>query len=95
MAKQYQPKLQYTLKEIPIKHIKVWREAQARKLDRDKIAELAKSIKVNGLLNPPMVQKISKNEYWLMSGQRRLAAMKRLRAKTISVHIVTKILRCL
>ncbi len=78
------------LREIPIKYIKVWKEAQARKMDRDGIVDLAKSIKNDGLLNPPMVQKVSKNEYLLMSGQRRLAAMKRLRAKTIPAHVITK-----
>ena len=66
------------MKEIPIKQIKVWKEAQARKLDREGISELAKSIKNKGLQNPPMVQKEGKNSYLLMSGQRRLAALKRL-----------------
>ncbi len=90
MAKRYTPKISYVLRNIPIKYIKVWNKAQARKLDRDGITELAKSIKHDGLLNPPLVQKIVKNQYYLMSGQRRLAAMKRLHAKTIPVHCITK-----
>ncbi len=90
VAKKFKPKISYTMREIPIKYIKVWAQAQARKLDRDKIAELAKSIRHDGLLNPPMVQKSGKNQYLLMSGQRRLAAMKRLRAKTILVHVIMK-----
>ena len=77
------------LREIPIKQIKVWKDAQARKLDRDGIADLARSIKNEGLQNPPMVQKESKNSYLLMSGQRRLAALKRLRAKKIPVLLLT------
>ena len=89
MARQYKPIISYRLKEIPIKQIKIWREAQARKLDREGIAELAKSIKNEGLLNPPLVQKEGK-DYLLMSGQRRLAAMKRLGAKKIPVHLLTK-----
>ncbi|MDH3617710.1 MAG: ParB/RepB/Spo0J family partition protein [Nitrosopumilus sp.] len=89
MAGRYKPIISYRLKEIPIKQIKVWREAQARKLDREGIAELAKSIKNEGLLNPPLVQKEGK-DYLLMSGQRRLAAMKRLGAKKIPVHLLTK-----
>jgi len=68
----------------------VWKEAQSRKLDREGISELAKSIKNEGLLNPPLVQKQDKNTYLLMSGQRRLAAMKRLGAKKIPVHLLTK-----
>ena len=90
MVKRYVPKLSYVLREIPIKQVKVWNKAQARRLDREGITELAKSIKHDGLLNPPMVQKSGKKEYMLMSGQRRLAAMKRLRAKTISCHVITK-----
>ncbi len=89
MAKRYNSPITYRLKEIPIKYIKVWRDAQARKLDRQGIAELARSIKNEGLQNPPMVQKESKNSYLLMSGQRRLAALKRLGAKKIPVLLLT------
>ncbi len=67
----------------------MWRDAQARKLDRDGIAELAKSIKNDGLQNPPMVQSNGKNSYLLMSGQRRLVALKRLGAKKIPVLLLT------
>ena len=76
MVRRYQSPISYRLREIPIKQIKIWKDAQARKLDRDGIAELARSIKNEGLQNLPMVQKESKNSYLLMSGQRRLAALK-------------------
>ena len=90
MAKHYQSPITYHLREIPIKQIKVWKDAQARKLDREGIAELARSIKTEGLQNPPMVQKESKNSYLLMSGQRRLAALKRLGAKKVPVLLLTQ-----
>ena len=90
MTKRYQSPITYRLREIPVKQIKVWKDAQARKLDRAGIAELARSIKHEGLQNPPMVQKESKNSYLLMSGQRRLAALKRLRAKKIPVLLLTQ-----
>lgn len=90
MAKRYRSPITYRLREIPIKQIKVWKDAQARKLDREGIAELARSIKNEGLQNPPMVQKESKNSYLLMSGQRRLAALKRLGAKKIPVLLLTQ-----
>ena len=89
MARRYQSPITYRLREIPVKQIKVWKDAQARKLDREGIAELARSIKNEGLQNPPMVQKESKDSYLLMSGQRRLAALKRLRAKKIPVLLLT------
>lgn len=89
-SRRYAPRVSYRLKEIPIKQIQVWKDAQARNLDREKISELSRSIKSEGLLNPPLVQKESGKTYLLMSGQRRLAAMKRLGAKKIPVHVLTK-----
>ena len=88
--KKLEAQLLYRLKEIPIKQIKVWKEAQARVLDREGIAELARSIKTEGLQNPPMLQKEGKDSYLLMSGQRRLAALKRLRVKKIPALVLTK-----
>ena len=88
--RRYRPPISYHLREIPVKQIKVWKDAQARRLDREGIAELARSIKNEGLQNPPMVQKESKNSYLLMSGQRRLAALKRLGAKKIPVLLLTQ-----
>ena len=90
LAKRYHSPITYRLREIPIKQIKTWKDAQARKLDREGIAELARSIKNEGLQNPPMVQKESKNSYLLLSGQRRLAALKRLGAKKIPVLLLTQ-----
>ena len=34
MAKRYRPAISYRLREIPLKSVKVWKDAQARKLDR-------------------------------------------------------------
>ena len=90
MVRRYKPPINYRLREIPIKQIKVWKDAQARKLDREGISELARSIKNEGLQNPPMVQKESRNSYLLMSGQRRLAALKRIGAKKIPVLLLTQ-----
>lgn len=90
MARRYNSPISYRLREIPVKQIKVWKDAQARTLDREGIVELAKSIKNEGLQNPPMVQKESKDSYLLMSGQRRLAALKRLGAKKIPVLLLTQ-----
>ena len=90
MVKRYNSPISYHLREIPVKQIKIWKDVQARKLDREGITELARSIKNEGLQNPPMVQKESKNSYLLMSGQRRLAALKRLGAKKIPVLLLTQ-----
>lgn len=74
---------------VPIGKIHVWNEAQARSLDRDGIRELARSIKTEGLQNPPLVQK-NGHGFLLMSGQRRLAALRLLRARRIPVLVLRK-----
>lgn len=90
VVKHYRSPIAYRLREISVDQIKVWKDAQARKLDLEGIAELARSIKNEGLQNPPMVQKESKNSYLLMSGQRRFAALKKLGAKKIPVLVLTQ-----
>ena len=86
--RRFKSPISYRLREIPVRQIKVWKDAQARGLDRKGITELARSIRNEGLQNPPMVQKQGR-EYLLMSGQRRLAALKRLRAKKIPALVLT------
>lgn len=94
MQKIKENPISYLLKEVPIDTITVWEEAQARKLDDTDIDSLAKSIAEEGLQNPPMVQRDGNNSYLLMSGQRRLEALKRLGAKTIPVLILSKNSSC-
>ncbi len=85
----------YSLKEVPVDTITVWDEVQSRKLDSTDIDSLARSIKEEGLQNPPMVQRGGgANSYLLMAGQRRLAALKRLGSKTIPVLILSKNSSC-
>ncbi len=85
--------ISYTLKEVPIKSVTIWEEAQARTLDTTDIDSLAKSIAVEGLQNPPMVQK-NGNNYLLMAGQRRLEAFKKLGYTTIPVLVLSKNSSC-
>jgi ParB family chromosome partitioning protein len=80
--------ISYKIKDIPINDITVWTEAQARDLDKSGIKELAESIRSEGLQNPPLVQKNGPKSYLLMAGQRRLAALKLLNAKTIPALII-------
>lgn len=49
--------------------------------------ELKQSIKINGILNPVVVRKIENNKYEMISGHRRLLAMKQLGNKTIPAII--------
>ena len=90
MARRFRSPIEYRLRHVPVKSIVVWKDAQARKLDREGVAELAKSIRAEGLQNPPLVQREGRGTYKLMAGQRRLAALKRLRAKKIPVLVITR-----
>lgn len=90
MVKRYKPKIKQVFREIPLKYIKVWKEAQARTLDRPRVREIAKSIKSEGLQNPPLVQKNTKNEYLLISGHHRYAALKSLGAKKAKFLVLTR-----
>ncbi len=94
MQKIKENPISYSLQEVPIDAITVWKEAQARPLDDTDIDSLAKSIAQEGLQNPPMVQRNGNNSYLLMSGQRRLVALKRLGSKTIPVLILSKNSSC-
>ena len=86
--KRYKPAISYKVKDVPIKSVQIWEDAEARELDVTGIRELANSIQSEGLQNPPLVQKAGNNMYKLLSGQRRLEALKRIGAKTIPVLVL-------
>ena len=55
--------------------------------DKEKLEELMISIKNIGLIQPITVKKLSKNEFQLISGERRLRAFKRLKINQIPCYI--------
>jgi len=73
---------------VPISKVAVWDKVEARSLNLDGIEELSKSIKEEGLQNPPVVQKNKDGTFELISGQRRLEALKRIGANSIPVLVV-------
>jgi len=79
--------MKYQLKNIPVGAIDIWHEAQARSLDSEGVDELAESIRSDGLQNPPLVQE-EKDRYTLISGQRRLAACKKLKMRNIPALVL-------
>ncbi len=90
MVKKYEARIRQVLREIPLAHVAVWKEAQARKLDRSRVKDIAKSIRSEGLQNPPVLQKHSKDRYLLISGHHRLAALRSLGAKKAKFLVITK-----
>ena len=55
--------------------------------EKEKIYELAESIKELGIIQPITVRKLGYNKYQLISGERRLRASKELNLKTIPSYI--------
>ena len=80
--------MKYKLEDISTSKIQVWDDAQARKLDKQDVAALARSIDVDGLQSPPLLQKQDDGQYMLITGQRRLAAMRMLGKKTIPALVL-------
>lgn len=60
--------------DIPIVRIKPCRVQSRKIFSAQEIKELAQSIKMNGILQPLTVRKISSGEYELIAGERRLRA---------------------
>lgn len=55
--------------------------------DADQLAELSKSIKISGLIQPITVRSIGGNKYQLISGERRLRASKLAGLKAIPAYV--------
>jgi len=62
--------------EIPLEYISVNPFQPRTDFDPEALEELSNSIKVHGLIQPITVRRLSKNEFQLISGERRLRASK-------------------
>ena len=60
--------------DIPIVRIRPCRTQCRKDYSAQEMKELAQSIKVNGIIQPLTVRKVSREEYELISGERRLRA---------------------
>lgn len=79
--------------ELPIENISPYidefGEAQPFDIDEEDLNRLVMSIAANGQLEPIKVKQIgSSNQYVVLSGHRRLEAMKKLRKRTIKADVV-------
>lgn len=75
------------IREISIESIKRAQFQTREIFEEQAIAELADSIKEVGLLQPPVVQEISKDLYELIAGERRLTALRLLGHTTVRVLV--------
>ncbi|HZY78358.1 MAG TPA: ParB/RepB/Spo0J family partition protein [Cyclobacteriaceae bacterium] len=65
-----------SLNEIPLSEIEVNPFQPRQHFDQDMLKELAASIKVHGIIQPITVRRLSRNQYQLISGERRFQASK-------------------
>ena len=68
---------QRTVKEIDLNKIKAGRFQPRSNFDDEKLEELTKSIKNQGVLSPILVRELGLNEYEVIAGERRLRASKK------------------
>ena len=76
-----------TTNEIAIEDIQINPFQPRINFEKEKIFELAESIKELGIIQPITVRKLGYNKYQLISGERRLKASKELNLKTIPCYI--------
>ena len=74
---------QRSIKEVNVKKIKPGRFQPRSNFDNQKLDELTKSIKKQGVLSPILVREFGLNEYEVIAGERRLRASKMAGLETI------------
>ena len=74
---------QRSIKEVSVKKIKPGRFQPRSNFDNQKLDELTKSIKKQGVLSPILVREFGFNEYEVIAGERRLRASKMAGLETI------------
>ena len=75
------------INEIPLSEIEVNPFQPRQQFDKEALNELASSIKVHGIIQPITVRQLSKNQYQLISGERRFQASKLAGLKAIPAYI--------
>lgn len=78
-----------TMSEINIHAIEVNPFQPRAYFDTDALNELAESIRVQGIIQPITVRQLSREQYQLISGERRLQASKIAGLKTIPAYVRT------
>ena len=75
------------MSEILISEIEVNPFQPRQHFDQDALKELAESIKVHGIIQPVTVRKLARNQYQLISGERRFQASKIAGLKSIPAYV--------
>ncbi len=75
------------MSEIQISEIEVNPFQPRTHFDEDALLELAESIKVHGIIQPITVRRLSRNQYQLISGERRFQASQLAGLKSVPAYI--------
>lgn len=73
--------------EISMEHIEVNPFQPRTHFDQEALQELAESIKVHGIIQPITVRRLARDQYQLISGERRFQASKIAGLKTIPAYV--------
>ncbi len=73
--------------EIPLTEIETNPFQPRQDFDQEALNELAESIKVHGIIQPITVRKLARNQYQLISGERRFQASKLAGLKSIPAYV--------
>ena len=75
------------MNEVAINEIEVNPFQPRKNFDKETLSELADSFKVHGIIQPVTVRKLARNQYQLISGERRFQAARLAGLKTIPVYV--------
>ncbi len=75
------------MSEILIGEIEVNPFQPRQHFDQEALKELAESIKIHGIIQPITVRKLARNQYQLISGERRYQASKLAGLKSIPAYV--------
>ena len=78
-----------SINEIPVEQIEVNPFQPRTHFDKEALEELAESIRIQGIIQPITVRKLSDDSYQLISGERRTQASKLAGLKAIPAYIRT------
>ena len=76
-----------SIAEIPISQIEVNPFQPRTHFDKEALQELAESIKVHGIIQPITVRRLARDQYQLISGERRFQASQLAGLKTIPAYV--------
>lgn len=76
-----------SISEIPVEQIEVNPFQPRTHFDQDALQELAESIKVHGIIQPITVRRLARDQYQLISGERRFQASQLAGLKTIPAYV--------